>query len=507
MIESNQIINTIKKEKISISELESWLFEGANLLRGIIDAADFKTYIFPLLFYKRICDVFDEEFQIALQEADGDIEEAYFRENFRFFIPEGCHWKDIRAHTENVGTALLKGMQCIEKENYKTLNQIFGDAQWANKDRLPDALLNDLIEHFSQHNLSNSNVEPDIAGRAYEYLIKKFADESNKAAGEFYTPRKVISLMMRILKPQEKESVYDPAAGTAGMLLEALNYIHHHDGNINLLHLYGQEKNMTTSSIARMNLILHGREDFQIIRGDTLRNPAFFDETGGLKRFSCVIANPPFSLKKWGEEVWEHDPYGRNIGGIPPKSYGDYAWVQHMITSMEDETGRMAIVLPQGVLFRKGAEGKIRKKLIEMDLLEAVIGLGPNLFYGTTLAACILIFRAEKSEGLKNKVLFIDASREFKQGRNQNELLDQHVDQIYSWYEERKDVEGAVKVASIDDIAEEDFNLNISLYVEPVIEEDPMTVEEGLSRLKSAAVDCTKAENHLKELLSEYKVI
>lgn len=495
-----------EQNTISLSELESWLFEAANILRGPIDAADFKTYIFPLLFLKRICDVYDEEYDAALKEAHGNIEEAEYRENFRYVIPKGCHWNTIRGQSEDVGKVIQEAMQCIEHANEKTLSQIFGDVQWSNKERLPDALLKDLIEHFSEKNLSNASVEPDIAGRAYEYLIKKFADESNKAAGEFYTPRMVIRLMMQILKPQERESVYDPAVGTAGMLLEALSYVQEHGGDINLLHLYGQEKNMTTSSIARMNLILHGREDFKIVRGDTLRNPAFVEQDR-LKTFDCVVANPPFSLKKWGDEVWEHDPYGRNFAGMPPKSYGDYAWVQHMIASMAKPNGRMAIVLPQGALFRKGAEGGIRKELLEMDLLEAVIGLGPNLFYGTTLAACILVFRWQKEERLRERVLFIDASDEFQKGRNQNQLCPEHVGRIYAWYEGCQDVPGAVRVATLDEIREEDHNLNISLYVEPVIEEDPMTVEEGLERVNDAAAACVDAEERLKRLLAEDGVI
>lgn len=491
-----------EENTLSLSELESWLFEAANILRGPIDAADFKTYIFPLLFLKRICDVYDEEYARALAESGGDVVEAEYRENFRFLIPHGCHWSDIRGKSEDVGVAIQDAMRCIEHANERTLNQIFGDAQWSNKERLSDALLKNLIEHFSEKTLSNACVEPDVAGRAYEYLIKKFADESNKAAGEFYTPRMVIRLMMRILRPQEGESVYDPAVGTAGMLLEALSFVQDRRGNINLLHLYGQEKNMTTSSIARMNLILHGREDFQIVRGDTLRNPAFVEQDR-LQTFDCVVANPPFSLKRWGEEVWEHDPYGRKFAGMPPASYGDYAWVQHMIASMAKPNGRMAIVLPQGALFRKGAEGRIRKALLEMDLLEAVIGLGPNLFYGTTLAACILVFRWQKEERLRGRVLFVDASEEFQRGRNQNNLCAEHVDRISAWYEECKYVPGAVRVATLDEIKGEDYNLNISLYVEPVVEEDPMTVEEGLARVKEAAAACAEAEEQLKRLLEK----
>ncbi len=492
----------IKPEKLPLNVIETWLFKAADMLRGPVDAADYKTYIFPLLFFKRICDVYDEEYQKALEEAGGDIEEALFRENYHFVIPEGCHWRDVRSRTENVGQALSSAMRCIEKENQETLYEIFGDAQWTNKQLFSDKILIDLIEHFSEHNLSNSNVEPDLAGQAYEYLIKKFADLSNKKAGEFYTPRPVIRLMTLILQPNEGEMVYDPACGTGGMLLEAFNYVRTHGGDYRRLRLYGQEKNLTTSSIARMNIILHGLDDFTIVRGDTLRRPAFF-EGDSLATFDCVIANPPFSLKKWGEEVWDNDPYRRNFAGMPPASYGDYAWVQHMIASMAKPHGRMAIVLPQGALFRKGAEGKIRSKLLEMDLLEAVIGLGPNLFYGTTLAACICIFRQQKDELHKGNVLFIDASGLFKKGKNQNELLPDHVDQIYSWYTAFDTKTGISHVASMDDIREQDYNLNISLYVDPVIEEDTTTVAEALAELKKAAQECEAAEACLKQLLSE----
>ena len=499
-------MTTESNNHMTLTELESWLFEAANKLRGPIDNADFKTYIFPLLFYKRICDVYDEEFQKVLLESGGDIEEASFRENFRFIIPPECHWNVIRQKTENVGQALANGMRCIEKENHEVLYQIFGDAQWGNKERLPDALLVDLIDHFSKKNLSNSNVDPDVAGRAYEYLIKKFADLSNKKAGEYYTPRAIIRLMTKILKPEAGEEVYDPACGTGGMLLEAFHYVHTHGGDIRLLRLFGQEKNLTTSSIARMNLILHGLEDFQIIRGDTLRQPKFI-EADSLATFDVVIANPPFSLKKWGEDLWVNDPYRRNFGGVPPKSYGDYAWVQHMISSMAKPHGRMAVVLPQGALFRKGAEGKIRQKILEMDLLEAVIGLGQNLFYGTTLAACILVFRKTKDDDRKKKVLFIDASEQFKTGRNQNELLDSHIEQIFDWYESYSDIEGISKVASLEDIKEEDFNLNITLYVKPVIHEDPIPAQEALSNLKTAADELVVAETKFKKMLVEMEVL
>lgn len=491
---------------IKLSELESWLWEAANILRGPVDAADFKTYIFPLLFFKRICDVYDEEYQKALKESEGDIEYASYPENHQFPIPEGCHWNDVRSHTVNVGNAISNAMRCIENANPNTLYGIFGDAQWTNKDRLSDKLLNDLIEHFSMYQLSNSNVEPDIAGQAYEYLIKKFADAANKKAGEFYTPRTVVRLMTKILEPKTGETIYDPACGTGGMLLEGVHYVKVNGGDVRTMHLFGQEKNLTTSSIARMNLLLHGVEDFKIVRSDTLRQPAFF-EVDKLSTFDCVIANPPFSLKNWGEEIWINDPYGRNFAGLPPKSYGDYAWVQHMIKSMANTSGRMAVVLPHGALFRKGVERNIRKKILEMDVLEAVIGLGSNLFYGTTLAACILVFRNVKSINHKNRILFIDASKLYQSGRSQNYLLDEHVNQMVTLYKAFDNIKGATRVATIDDIKKNDYNLNISLYVEPMIEEEKISAEDALLYLEKALKESLEAEEKFKSLLRMAKVM
>ncbi|HOX27830.1 MAG TPA: N-6 DNA methylase, partial [bacterium] len=412
---------------------------------------------------------------------------ADFPENHRFQIPEGCHWDDVRAKTSNIGQALQRAMREIEKANPKTLYGIFGDAQWTNKERLSDSLLKDLIEHFSKLPLGNKQAQADILGQSYEYLIKKFADATNKKAGEFYTPRSVVRLMIEILDPKEGETIYDPACGTGGMLLESIHHVRESGGNIKTLwgKLFGQEKNLTTEAIARMNLFMHGVEDFNIVRGDTLRHPAFYSGDS-LATFDCVIANPPFSLEKWGEEVWVNDPYGRNFAGIPPSGSGDYAWVQHMIRSMAPKTGRMAVVLPHGALFRMAAEGKIRKKILGMDILDAVIGLGPNLFYGTGLAACILVFREKKPKDHRKKILFIDASKVFKRGRNQNELLPEHVENIHKWYVDYKDIDGVVKIASLDEIAENEWNLNIPRYVEPVIEEETITVAEAIENLKKS---------------------
>jgi type I restriction enzyme M protein len=490
------------KNKLTLSQLEQYLSKAAWILKGPVDASDFKVYIFPLLFFKRLSDVYDEEYQQALEESDGDIEYASLPEFHRFEIPEGCHWKNVRETTTNLGLTIEKALRGIEQANQELLYGIFGDAQWSNKNKLSDRLLTDLIEHFSQYSLSNSLVEPDVLGNAYEYLIKHFADLTNKKAGEFYTPRSVVHLLGLILDPHERQSIYDPACGTGGMLLECVAHLKDNNEDYRTLKLYGQEKNLTSSSIARMNMFLHGIEDFQIVRGDTLRNPAFFEEDH-LKTFDCVIANPPFSLKEWGAENWANDPFGRNIAGVPPQGNGDMAWVQHMIKSM-NSTGRMTVVLPHGALFRKGAEGKIREALLKQDLLEAVIGLGSNIFYGTQLAACLLVFKQNKDTHKKGKVLFIDGSDQVRVGRAQNFLESNHVKQLFNWYTEFTEIENYVKVASLKDIEANDYNLNIPLYVEKIIEDNLPSVEEALSDLKTAWDASLQAEEKFKTILKDF---
>lgn len=494
----------MNKEKLTLSQLEQYLSKAAWILKGPVDASDFKVYIFPLLFFKRISDVYDEEFHTAMEESDGDEEYAALPEFHRFVIPDGCHWADVRNTTINVGLAIEEALRGIEQANQQFLYGIFGDAQWSNKNKLPDRLLIDLIEHFSQYKLSNSNVEADMLGNAYEYLIKHFADLTNKKAGEFYTPRSVVNLLGLILNPQEGESVYDPACGTGGMLLECVDHLKESGKDYRTLKLFGQEKNLTSSSIARMNMFLHGMEDFQIVREDTLRYPAFFD-SDGLKKFDCVIANPPFSLKDWGAENWVNDPYGRNIAGVPPKGNGDMAWVQHMISSL-NEQGRMTVVLPHGVLFRKASEQKIRQALLELDLLEAVIGLGPNIFYGTQLAACVLVFKKQKETTKQNKILFIDGSDQIRVGRAQNFLEKEHVQQIFDWYRDFQDVENYVKVVDMEQIKENDYNLNIPLYIDKVIEDNLPSVEEAMQQLKVAWAASQEAELKFKQLLTKYVI-
>jgi len=496
-------------QPITLSELESHLWEAANILRGSpVDRTDWKSYILPLLFFKRICDVWDEEYTEAVETYGED-----FADEHRFQVPESCHWTVVRETPANVGAALQNALRGIEAANQKHLYGVFGDAQWSNKDRLPDALLKDLVEHFSALRLGNSRVASDIVGDAYEYLIKQFADATNRKAGEFYTPRSVVGLMVSILDPQEGETIYDPSCGTGGMLLAAVAHVRDSGGDPRTFFgkLYGQEKNLTTASVARMNLLLHGIEDFSIQRGDTLRNPVFGDpSTGGLATFDCVIANPPFSRKQWGREIWENDPWGRAFAGLPSDNSGDFAWVQHMIASMAPYTGRMAVVLPQGALFRGGVEGQIRRKLLEMDLIEAVIGLAPNLFYGTGLAACILVLRRRKGPRRAGDaqrvghVLIVDASSLFRKARAQNHLEAEHAATILGWVQAFEDVQDRARVVSVEEIQVEDWTLNISRYVLPPIGEDIPPLPEAIADFKTGLAHVRQAEDHLRAVMTTF---
>lgn len=490
--------------KITQSQLEQYLSKAAWILKGPVDASDFKSYIFPLLFFKRISDVYDEEYELALKESGNDKEYASLKEFHRFIIPKDCHWKDVRETSVNVGVKIQSAIREIESANQEYLSGIFGDVQWSNKEKLSDELLNNLIDHFSQYNLSNSSVSADILGDAYEYLIKHFADLTNKKAGEFYTPRSVVQLIAKIIDPKENESIYDPACGTGGMLIESLEYLKKSNSNPKTLKIYGQESNLTTSAIARINLFLHNAEDFKIFKGDTLRNPGFF-ESDNLKTFDCVIANPPFSLDDWGSENWANDPYGRNIADVPPKSNGDMAWVQHMIKSI-NSNGRMAVVLPNGVLFRKGSEETIRKYLLEKDLIETIIMLGSNIFYGTPISPCILIFKKKKDPPKKGKIFFIDASDQMRVGRAQNYLDPEHIKKIFEWYNNYKNINTYTITVPLENIKKNEYSLHVPLYVKKFLEKNFQSKEEVLSKLKKIWVDYLKSEKKFLSLINKFTI-
>ena len=380
-------------------ELESRLWAAANSLRGPVDPSDFKSYIFPLLFYKRISDGWDDEHA----RSGGRLRRVLSGPGNRgrlppFPVPRGMSSASTYARFMRTSVSGYRTSSTASSRPTRTRwREIFGDVQWAAKEKLPERALLDLIQSFQSLDLRPSNVDQDVLGNAYEYLLKQFADVSGKKAGEFFTPRSVVRLLTRILDPQPTDTVYDPACGSGGMLIEAANEVMEATGSVRQMRFYGQEVNLTTSAIARMNLFLHDIEDVVIRRGDTLREPKFLDERGRLQRFDVVITNPPFSLKNWGGEVWRQDPWGRAACGQPPASNGDFAWVQHMVASMKPHTGRVGVVMPHGVLFRGAAERTIRECLLRSDRLDAVLSLPLNLFYSTNIPACLLIFRATKA--------------------------------------------------------------------------------------------------------------
>ncbi len=449
--------------RMTQQELESYLWGAAVILRGLVDAGDYKQFVFPLIFFKRLSDVWDEDHAAALADSKGDAAYATSTANDRFVIPEGAHWNDVRGAAKDVGRALQNALRAIEAANPGRLDGIFGDAAWTNKERLTDVTLKNLIEHFSGQPLSLANVPEDELGNGYEFLIKKFADDSGHTAQEFYTNRTLVHLMVQMLDPKPGESIYDPTCGTGGMLISALSEVKRQRGEHRTLKLYGQERNHMTASIARMNLVLHGVEDSEIARGDTLATPAFH-EADRLKTFDVVLANPPYSIKQWNREAWQSDPWGRNFLGTPPQGRADYAFFQHILKSMDPKTGRSAVLFPHGVLFRK-EEAALRAKLIEADLVDCVLGLGPNLFYNSPMEACVVFCRATKPAKQRGKVLLIDAVNEVARERAVSFLRPEHQARIASAYAAFADVEGFAKVATREELAAQSYSLSIPLYV------------------------------------------
>ena len=489
--------------RITIDELESYLWNSAVLLRTSIDAGAYKQYIFPLLFFKRICDVYDEETEAAVEKYGEDIDDFDEEELHTFIVPKGYHWKDVREVSENVGLAIVNAFHAIEKANIDQLHGVFGDGAWTNKNRLPDSLLKDLIEHFSSKTLSIANCPEDELGQGYEYLIKKFADDSGHTAQEFYTNRTVVHLMTEILKPQSGESIYDPTCGSAGMLISCIAYLKQQNKEWRNVKVYGQEINQLTSAIGRMNLFLHGVQDFHIVNDDTLKAPAFI-KNGELQKFDLVLANPPYSIKQWDRAAFESDKYGRNFLGTPPQGRADYAFFQHILTSMNPGSGRCAILFPHGILFRN-EEKDMRTKLVQSDMVDCVIGLGPNLFFNAPMEACIVICRTFKDPAKRGKVLFINAVKEVTRKNAQSYLEDAHIAHISSAYENYADEENYAKVATIDEIAAQDYSLNIPLYVRgSIVDPNPVaSVEECVDDWMAQSITAQESTQALIDLLTK----
>lgn len=483
-------------------KLFSHLYGAASILHGYVAKENYRSYLIPLLFFKRISDVYDEETAEAIREY-GEEGAAFMGGTAHTFkIPQGCHWKDIRNISENVGKAIADALVGIEQANPRTLAGVFSsfdDAEWANKTILSDELMKNLVEHMSKIKVGNDDYSADVMGDAYEYLLKQFAENAKKNGGEFYTPRAVVKLLVKILDPKPGQTVYDPSCGTGGMLIESIR--HMANKQMSYGKIFGQEINMTTSAIARMNLYLHGAHDFKIEQGDTLRNPRFL-KAGKLQTFDNVIANPPFGLSEWGASAFETDQYGRNIWGCPTDSNADFAWIQHMVTSMDPATGKCVVVMPQGVLFHGGKEGAIREALIKSDKVEAVITFVGGLFFGAGVSACVLCLNNNKPDAHKGKVLLIDGSTIYTAKRAQNIMSDDDVEQAFKLYCDYTDVVGYSKVVTLEELHKHDYTLSVNTYIErpPV---PPMDPEKVCKEYFEAVAEVKDCEERLYALLKE----
>lgn len=481
----------IKDEPISLDEMKQFLWGAATRLRGQIDAAGYKEYIFPLLFFKRISDVYDEQYAEFVCEG-GEEYAGMQAQELVIRIPDGAHWNDVRSVTENIGQRLVEAFIAIEQANPGVevdgrvvggLEGIFGPKDgWTNKAKMPDHIITSLIEDFSRYDLSLASCPADEMGQAYEYLIGKFADDAGNTAQEFYTNRTVVTLMAEILQPQPGESIYDPTCGSGGMLVKCLDYLRAKGLPWQGVKVFGQEINALTSSIARMNLYLNGVEDFSIVCGDTLERPAFV-EGSQLRKFDVVLANPPYSIKQWDREAFMHDKWGRNFLGTPPQGRADYAFFQHILASMDAKTGRCAILFPHGVLFRKEEE-VLRRKLVESDLIECIIGLGANLFYNSPMEACIIICRKNKPQKAKGRITFINAVNEVVRKNAESYLEEKHIAKICKAYSTQNNIDNFSRTVSNELVLENSANLNISLYVSTVaaMKISVLSVDDGIKQ-------------------------
>ncbi|PPC99388.1 MAG: type I restriction-modification system subunit M [Hyphomicrobium sp.] len=498
-------------EKIDQSKINQSVWEACDTFRGVVDPSIYKDYVLTLLFLKYISDVWKDHYD-EYKKKYGDkpdlIEEMMKSE--RFVLPQEASFYALyeKRFEAGNGERIDKALHAIEEANIHKLEDVFQDISF-NSTRLGDeAQKNDILRHLLEDfakpalDLRPSRVgKLDIIGNAYEFLIKNFAATGGKKAGEFYTPPEVSELIAELVEPQEGDDICDPACGSGSLLMKCGRQVQEKFGGSRKYALYGQEAIGSTWALAKMNMFLHGEDNHRIEWGDTIRNPKLLDSESSLRHFDIVVANPPFSLEKWGFEKAEGDKFKRFRRGIPPKTKGDYAFVLHMIETLKPKSGRMGVVVPHGVLFRGSSEGTIRQKLIDENILDAVIGLPEKLFYGTGIPAAILVFRKKKRD---TGVLFIDASREFKSGKNQNQLTEANIAKVVATYRGRTTIERYAHLASLDEIKGNDYNLNISRYVDTFVEEeeiDLMAVHAEREKLKAELIQLeAQMEGYLKEL-------
>lgn len=498
-----EIMNRMGSQ-LTLSQLEKFLWKSADILRGKIDSSDYKKYIFGLLFYKRISDVWDEEYK-KIEDEYGDSDLAIADYNHRFQVPKDCRWSVVQEEAENIGPHLNEIFDKLTNANSPKLDKIFDDLDFANKDRFPNEVLQKLINHFSQYNFGSNYISSDLLGDAYEYLIKQFAADAGKKGGEFYTPREVERVIINILKPHEKDHVYDPTAGSGGFLLEAYSYLRDKAGEsvAKSLYLYGQEINIGTYAISKINMFLHGLDAADLRRGDTLSNPQFLDEFGALKKFDICVANFPYAIKSWSHEIFATNKYGRLDGyEMPPTGNADYAFILHIIKSL-NENGRAGIVVPHGVLFKSDRSGQIRQQIVKNDLIEAIISMPAKLFYGVGISVAIMIMNKNKPENRKGKILFIEAENDYLPGKNQNSLRKQDIDRVVKAYDDYKDVDKYARVVDQKEIEENEFNLNVRRYVDGSEAEKRIDVSETWKELKTLEEERINIDKRVAAFIKE----
>ena len=502
---------------LTTRELESKLWQAADILRGQIDAADYKNYIFSILFLKRLSDRFDEE--VADAVASGVPRDAALtvRDEHEFFVPESARWPALAAASMNLGETLNLAGRAVEEANAPRLDGVLAPTNWNDESKLGspanrERIIRSLLNHFGSLDLSDENLREDpaggsnVLGDAYEYLINRFADDAGKKGGEFYTPRPVVRLIVELLQPREGMRICDPTAGSGGMLIYAAQYVREQGGDPRNLALHGQERNLGTLAAGKLNLLLHGLRAARLEAGDVIAEPGLLDPSGRLLSYDRVIANPPFSLKSWGHDFAPNDPHRRfdRYGAIPPRTRGDLAFLLHML-GVTGSGGMVGVVMPHGVLFRGGAEGRIRRGIVEADLFEAVIGLAPNLFSGASIPVAVCVLNKAKPADRRKKVLFVDAAQEggFRPGKARNFIDPEHIARIVEAYRAFEDVDRFAHVAGIEEVEANDFNLNISRYVDTAEPVEVMSVEDALSQLREAERRRDEAVAKMDELLAE----
>ena len=503
---------------LSSQELQSKLWQAADILRGQIDAADYKNYIFSILFLKRLSDRFEEEVENAVSQGVAREIALTDYDEHEFFVPEHARWPSLTGASMNLGETLNIASFAVEEANTPRLDRVLSGTNWNDESRLGspanrERIIRSLLTHFSGLDLRDSSLQGDeysgssnVLGDAYEYLINQFADDAGKKGGEFYTPRPVVRLIVELLQPREGMRICDPTAGSGGMLIYTSQYVQEQGGDRRNLVLQGQERNLGTLAIGKLNLLLHSLSAARLEAGDVIAEPGLVDGAGRLLSYDRVIANPPFSLKSWGQEFAPSDPHHRfdRYGAIPPKTRGDFAFLLHML-GVTNPQGMVGVVMPHGILFRGGAEGKIRRGIVEADLFEAVIGLAPNLFFGASIPVAICVLNRDKPTERRGRVLFVDAAQDgyFRQGKAQNFLDREHIDSIVEAYRDFEDVERFAHVTDLREIEENDFNLNISRYVDTTEPVELMSVEDALAQLRDAEKRRDEAVSKMDALLAE----